>query len=82
MQNPHACFYHPSFAEIVDAIAFAGERMRWLFLLLLPLALCDKEREVDGAAARVHKHDHGAGDDHEADHQAILGMFVTTRFLR
>lgn len=51
--------------------------MRWLFLLLLPLALCDKEREVDGAAARVHKHDHGAGDDHEADHQAILGSKKT-----
>ncbi|PAV86210.1 hypothetical protein WR25_26766 [Diploscapter pachys] len=41
----------------------------------LQVTLCDKEREVDGAASRVLRHTMGADHegDHEADHQAILG---------
>ncbi|RCN48571.1 EF hand [Ancylostoma caninum] len=48
--------------------------MKWMLLiLLLPLVAADKEREVDGAAARIHRHLGGSEDDHEGDHQAILG---------
>ena len=41
----------------------------------LQVALCDKEREADGAASRVLRHTMGADHegDHDADHQAILG---------
>lgn len=46
---------------------------RMLLILLLPLVAADKEREVDGAAARIHKHLGASEDDHVGDHQAILG---------
>ncbi|EYC32146.1 hypothetical protein Y032_0003g1427 [Ancylostoma ceylanicum] len=53
-------------------------KMKWMLLiLLLPLVAADKEREVDGAAARIHKHLGGSEDDHEGDHQAILGSRKT-----
>ncbi|KAK6728220.1 hypothetical protein RB195_005706 [Necator americanus] len=47
--------------------------MRWILFILLPLVAADKEREVDGAAARIHKHLGETEDDHEGDHQAVLG---------
>ncbi|KJH48586.1 EF hand [Dictyocaulus viviparus] len=43
------------------------------FLIILPLVLCDKEREVDGAAARIHRHQGGDDSSHHIDHQAVLG---------
>ncbi|ETN79970.1 EF hand [Necator americanus] len=51
----------------------AKVNMRWILFILLPLVAADKEREVDGAAARIHKHLGETEDDHEGDHQAVLG---------
>ncbi|XGW22058.1 hypothetical protein V3C99_004765 [Haemonchus contortus] len=50
--------------------------MKWTLFILLPLVVCDKEREVDGAAARIHRHQ-GGEDDHHLDHQAVLGSRKT-----
>lgn len=50
--------------------------MKWALLVLFQLVACDKEREVDGAAARIQRH-HGPEDDHHVDHQAVLGSKKT-----
>lgn len=48
-----------------------------ILILLLPLVICEKERESDGAAARIHRHQGDNDVTHHADHRAILGSRKT-----
>ncbi|KAE9421288.1 hypothetical protein Angca_004955, partial [Angiostrongylus cantonensis] len=52
-------------------------KMVWILILLLPLVICEKERESDGAAARILRHQGTGQDSHHADHQAVLGSRKT-----
>ncbi|CAD6189820.1 unnamed protein product [Caenorhabditis auriculariae] len=52
--------------------------MKFLILaIFISFVLADKERETDGAAARMNRHVHEAKGNHHADHQAVLGSKKT-----